>query len=119
MTLLVYLAVLYIVKHCPICYIIAMEKEVTACPITKVAELLSDSWSMLILYQLNRGVKGFCELERVLEGISTRTLTLKLKRLMEDGLIEKNNEGLYLTTPRGRGLKVVENAMRMYERKYL
>lgn len=110
---------LYIVKHNFFCYIIVMKKGVTLCPITKVAELLSDSWTMLILYQLNSGMKGFCELERTLDGISTRTLTLKLKKLIEDGLIEKNGEGLYLTTPRGKGLKLVENAMRKYEKEYL
>ncbi len=96
-----------------------MEKGVTICPITKVAKLLSDSWTMLILYQLNSSPKGFCELERALETISTRTLTLKLKKLVENGLIEKNQEGLYLTTPRGKGLKLVESAMRRYEKEYL
>ena len=92
--------------------------EVT-CPIAKVAQLLSDSWTMLILYQLNHGTKRFCELERALEGISTRTLTLKLKKLTEDGMVIKDDEGNYETTKRAKGLKLIENAMRRYEKEYL
>jgi len=74
---------------------------------------------MLILYQLNHGAKRFCELERALEGISTRTLTLKLTKLIEEKMIQKNTEGMYMTTPRGKGIKLIENAMRRYEEKYL
>lgn len=89
------------------------------CPITKVAQLLSDPWTMLVLYQLNQSPKRFCELERALEGISTRTLTLKLKKLTEEELVSKDEEGFYVTTRRGKGLKLVENAMRRYEKEYL
>lgn len=92
--------------------------EVT-CPITKVAQLLSDSWTMLILYQINQGTQRFCDLERTLDGISTRTLTLKLKKLMDAGLIAKDESGHYVTTKRGKGLKLIENAMRRYEKEYL
>jgi len=112
--------VLYFVKYFYFCYSAEdMKKQETYCPITQVAELLSDRWTMLVLYQLNRGAKRFCDLERALDGISTRTLTLKLKRLAEQGLVIKNTDGLYETTEQGRGLKLVENAMRRYEAKYL
>lgn len=96
-----------------------MKKAEETCPITKVAQILSDRWTMLILYQLNSGAKRFCDLERTLVGISTRTLTLKLKKLTEEGLVLKNATGLYETTPRGKGLKLIENAMKQYEKKYL
>ncbi|HEX8591421.1 MAG TPA: helix-turn-helix domain-containing protein [Candidatus Paceibacterota bacterium] len=96
-----------------------MKKSDVTCPITKVAQLLSDSWTMLILYQLNHGAKRFCDLERALEGISTRTLTLKLKKLVEDGMVTKDEGGKYMTTKRGQGLKLVENAMKRYEERYL
>ncbi len=96
-----------------------MKKVEITCPVTKVAALLSDTWTMLILYQLNQGVRRFCELERTLEGISTRTLTIKLKKLVDDGLVEKDGDGFYVTTRRGQGLKLIENAMRRYEKEYL
>lgn len=96
-----------------------MKKPEATCPITKVAQLLSDRWTMLILYQLNHGARRFCDLERALEGISTRTLALKLKKLLDDDMIAKNEDGCYTTTKRGKGLKLIENAMRRYEREYL
>lgn len=89
------------------------------CPITQVAQLLSDTWTMLIMRDLNTGPKRFCELERSLEGISTRTLTLKLKKLTEERMIKKSSEGVYSSTARGRGLKIIESAMRRYGERYL
>ncbi len=89
------------------------------CPITKTAALLSDTWTMLIVHSLLEDGKGFCDLERDLEGISTRTLTLKLKKLEEEKMIRKSKEGCYELTEKGKGLKVVERAMRSYGEKYL
>ena len=91
----------------------------TTCPITAVAELLSDTWTMLIMRALTEGPKRFSDLERWLEGISTRTLTLKLKNLKKKGLIEKSKDGLYFATTKGKGLKIVEQAMVKYSKRYL
>lgn len=65
------------------------------------------------------GDKRFCELERSLEGISTRTLTLKLKKLEEEKMIKKTEKGCYEATEKGNGLRTIENAMRKYGEKYL
>lgn len=89
------------------------------CPITKVAKLLSDTWTMLILRSLTEGPKRFCEMEKWLDGISTRTLTLKLKRLMDEELVEKNVNGYYQVTEKGAGLKIIEKAMVKYSKLYL
>ncbi len=91
----------------------------TDCPITKVAQLLSDTWTMLIMHNLADSTMRFCELERTLHPISTRTLTLKLKKLIEDDLVYKNEDGSYSATRKGKGLKLIENAMRRYEKEYL
>jgi DNA-binding HxlR family transcriptional regulator len=96
-----------------------MKNESVKCPITKVAVLLSDSWTMLIMHFLIEGKKRFCELEKLLVGISTRTLTLKLNKLIEDGMIVKNEDGSYIATKKGKGLKLIEDSMRKYEKKYL
>jgi DNA-binding HxlR family transcriptional regulator len=89
------------------------------CPVTEVAKLLSDTWTMLIARTLLTGPKRFCEIERALTGISTRTLTLKLKKLETEKVIFKNKDGLYEATEKGRGLKIVDRAMRNYGEKYL
>lgn len=89
------------------------------CPITRVASLLSDTWTMLIMHTLTSGPKRFCEIENQLEGISTRTLTLKLQKLIAAELIEKTETGTYKATKKGAGLKIIENAMRTYSKTYL
>ena len=91
----------------------------TTCPVTKTACLLSDTWTMLITKTLLEGPKGFCELERELPGISTRTLTLKLQKLEEEKILRKLKNGTYQATKRGEGLKIVERAMRRYGERYL
>ncbi|HQV65116.1 MAG TPA: helix-turn-helix domain-containing protein [Candidatus Paceibacterota bacterium] len=93
------------------------------CPITRVVTLLSDTWTMLIMHVfLNESThpeKRFCELERALPGISTRTLTNKLKILETEGLLEKTESRSYKITKRGTGLQLIEDAMRIYEKKFL
>lgn len=88
------------------------------CPVTQVAMILSDTWTILILHYLFEGPKRFCDLERALEGISTRTLTLKLTKLINDQMAIKDQEGRYTLTEQGKGLKVVEKAMIKYQKQY-
>lgn len=89
------------------------------CPIRAVAELLSDTWTMLIMRALTEGPKRYCELEAWLGNISTRTLTLKLATLTEKGLIEKRADNYYAPTEKGAGLKIIEKAMVKYSQQYL
>jgi len=95
------------------------DDEQGSCPIIRVIVLLSDRWSMLILRALNDGPKRFSDLETWLPGVSTRTLTIKLKRLVTVGLIEKTAGGLYQPTQKGCGLKIIERAMIRYSKQYL
>lgn len=88
-----------------------------SCPVTDVAQLLSDSWTMLLVHNLIKGTTlRFCELERALNGISTRTLTLKLKHLEDHGIILKSDEG-YQITRLGNQLKPVLHAMEQFGKK--
>jgi DNA-binding HxlR family transcriptional regulator len=96
-----------------------MKNPQVVCPITKVAQLLSDTWTMLIMHFLLTGPKRFCDLERSLNGISTRTLTLKLRQLATDGMVKKAKDGLYTITNKGKGLRLIENAMKRYQEQYL
>jgi DNA-binding HxlR family transcriptional regulator len=74
---------------------------------------------MLIMRALTEKPKRFSELEEWLEGISTRTLTLKLERLKKLGLIVKSKQGVYTPTEKGKGLKIIERAMVKYSEQYL
>jgi DNA-binding HxlR family transcriptional regulator len=55
----------------------------------------------------------FCELERALEGISTRTLTVKLKKLEDEKIVLKTDDG-YLLTKTGLKLRPVLKAMEQF-----
>ena len=83
------------------------------CPVAAVATLLSDTWTMRIIHNLLEQPMRFCELERSLDGISTRTLTLKLQKLTEESILLKTNEG-YKMTERGTGLQKVIKAMEAF-----
>ncbi len=96
-----------------------VKQSTEECPVTKTAELLSDTWTMRLMHALLEKPLKFCELERALEGISTRTLTRKLEKLLAEGLISKAPTGGYAATHKGKGLRVIEKAMRAYGKKYL
>lgn len=80
------------------------------CPIQKLAQILSDAWTMLILRDVLTAPRRFCELERSLNGISTRTLTLKLQKLVEEDLLLHDGH-FYKVTKRGLLLRPVINEM--------
>lgn len=86
-----------------------------SCPIAKVAELLSDTWTILIIRDLLKKPMRFTDLEESLEGISTRTLTLKLKRLIEKGIAIKTEEG-YSLTAQGEKMRDIIKALDQYGR---
>jgi DNA-binding HxlR family transcriptional regulator len=88
------------------------------CPVAYVATLLSDTWTMLILRDLLQSDMRFSALARSLEGISTRTLTLKLRHLEQEGLVTKNNL-CYSLTKQGKELRKVMDAMSKYGSRFL
>lgn len=95
-----------------------------SCPVARVANLLGDSCTLLILRDLLESPRRFSELEESLSGISTRTLANKLKvlekeRLTQHGPIRKTGHVYYKLTAKGEGLRAILNAMRAYGKKYL
>ena len=95
-----------------------------SCPLSRVTEVLGDHCSFLIIRDLLKGPQRFRDLSLSLP-ISTRTLTLKLKKLEACGLVirqsfpEKPPRVEYSLTKEGQGLKPVISAMMHYGEKYL
>ena len=50
---------------------------------------VGDKWSILVIALLDQGTRRFTELRREVEGISQRMLTLTLRQLERDGLVER------------------------------
>ncbi|MER7489054.1 helix-turn-helix domain-containing protein [Streptomyces sp. NPDC126497] len=60
-----------------------------ACPVREVLDRVAGKWSVQILVAAAHGPIRFTELERGIEGISRRMLTLTLRHLERDGLVSR------------------------------
>ncbi len=59
------------------------------CGVYKAVDLIGSKWVLLILHKLCDEKKGFNDLLRAVDGISPRILSLRLKDLLDNGLIKK------------------------------
>lgn len=66
------------------------------CGIRDVLDRIGDKWSVLVIVELASGTRRFRELQRAIEGISQRMLTLTVRRLERDGLVTRT---VYPTVP--------------------
>lgn len=57
------------------------------CPIREVLDRVGDTWSLLVILNLQQGTIRFNALRRLVEGISQRMLTVTLRSLERDGLV--------------------------------
>jgi DNA-binding HxlR family transcriptional regulator len=74
----------------------SQEEEEAACPISEVLDHIAGKWSIGIIVAATAGPIRFTELERAIEGISRRMLTLNLRKLERDGLLVRT---VYPTVP--------------------
>lgn len=88
------------------------------CPVARVANILGDSCTLLVLRDLLDKPRRFSDFENSLSGISSRTLTNKLKNLENEGLIMRKKFN-YALTKKGSALHAVIEEMRKYGKKYL
>jgi len=95
------------------------------CPVCATAEIVCGKWTLLIIRDLADGRSRFCELERSLAGISPRTLSLRLRALEEEGIVERRTYAEvpprveYALTEKGRALVPIIEDMRTYGRRWL
>jgi DNA-binding HxlR family transcriptional regulator len=88
------------------------------CPVCKTADLVCGKWTLLLVRELAEGVSRFSELERSLTGISPRTLSLRLRALEEEGVVERVDHD-YALTEKGRALLPIIEGMRAYGEAWL
>lgn len=95
------------------------------CPVCDTAEIISGKWTLLVIRDLAGGCSRFCELERSLQGISPRTLSLRLRALEAEGIVERRTypevppRVEYKLTPKGEALVPLIEHMRSYGRDWL
>jgi DNA-binding HxlR family transcriptional regulator len=87
------------------------------CPVSRTLDVLGDRWSLLLVRDLMRGKKRFAEFLESKEGITTTTLTERLKRLVRAGIVESQRYSEhpprveYILTPKGEDLRPIIRAM--------
>ena len=95
------------------------------CPVCATAEIVCGKWTLLLVRDLSEGNSRFCELERSLEGISPRTLSLRLRALEEEGIVTRRTfpevppRVEYDLTEKGRALVPIIESMRSYGTEWL
>src|SRR3954447_22001117 len=97
----------------------------STCPVCRTADIVCAKWTLLLVRDLAEGRSRFCELERSLEGISPRTLSLRLRALEEEGIVEPRPSPEapprveYQLTEKGEALLPIIESMREYGRHWL
>ena len=95
------------------------------CPVCRTADIVCGKWTLLLVRDLAEGRSRFCELERSLNGISPRTLSLRLRALEEEGIVERQTYAEvpprveYSLTAKGRALIPIIDGMRTYGERWL
>ena len=95
------------------------------CPVCRTADIVCGKWTLLVIRDLAEGSSRFCELERSLEGISPRTLSLRLRALEDEGIVERHTYAEvpprveYALTDKGQALVPLIEDMRAYGERWL
>lgn len=95
------------------------------CPIARTLDIVGDSWTILILRDLVvSGPRRFQDFERSLAGVSPNTLSARLKRLEERGIVERRfyeqhpPRAEYVLTEKGGELRPVLRALLDWGRRH-
>lgn len=80
-----------------------------SCPIAKVSKIIADPCTVIILRDLIKQKMRFTDMLSDSQS-SSRTLTIKLNKLVDIGLISKCDEG-YSITKKGSNFKKIIDAM--------
>jgi DNA-binding HxlR family transcriptional regulator len=95
------------------------------CPIARTAELLGDTWTLLIVRDLMSGSKRFGQLQESLGHVSPKTLSHRLKVLEQADLLTRTAFSEipprveYTLTEKGEALSGIIEAMAAFGERYL
>lgn len=99
-------------------------RDTGSCEIRDLLDRLADKWSLLVVELLGTGKHRFSELHREIDEISQRMLTLTLRHLERDGLIQRTVHPVvpprvdYELTPLGRSLLAMIEPLVSWTRRH-
>ena len=93
------------------------------CLAARTLETVGDRWSLLIVRDLLAGPRRFGELRRLLTNVTPKWLTIRLRQLEQEGIVERHQEPgrrevRYELTEKGRDLAPVLEALVAWGLKY-
>lgn len=97
-----------------------VKKKGYSCAVEAALDVIGNKWKGAILYHLLEGTKRFNELRRLIPGATQRILTLQLRELEADGVIDRKvyaevpPKVEYALTENGRNLKQALLALRTW-----
>ena len=105
------------------------EQETEACtnhaPMQRAMNLLGDSWTLMIIYNLLNGPRRFGELRDAMGNVSPKTVSQRLKMLEEDTFVVRRAFAEipprveYELTEKGLALAGVLEAIQQFSERYL
>jgi DNA-binding HxlR family transcriptional regulator len=89
------------------------------CGVAKALAVIGGKWTLLIIRDLLDGDRRFSDLETSLDGISPRTLAIRLKELEHEGVLVRDCSAgeahpVYRLTQKGRSLSAIVDQMRAW-----
>ncbi|MCF4099935.1 helix-turn-helix transcriptional regulator [Maritalea sp. P4.10X] len=87
------------------------------CPVVYAVSKLGGKWKLIVVHNLIEGPKRFGELRRAIPDITQRMLTLTLRELEEDGIVNREVFEVvpphveYSLTEIGQGLETVMSSL--------
>ena len=95
------------------------------CPVAAALDIIGERWTLLVVRDLLRlGARRFQDLELSLARVSPNTLSARLKRLEEAGIVERRfyeehpPRAEYVLTEKGRALGPIVLALKKWGEKY-
>jgi len=101
-----------------------MSQSTTVGCIDQATDILGDKWTpRLLRFFVNEKTVRFCQLQDLVDGINPRTLSARLDRLEEAGIILKESTTSlarceYSLTPKGEDLLPILHSMQNWSDKY-
>lgn len=102
-----------------------IEERFGKCPYATAQSLISGKWAVLILHYLENGTLRFNELQRLMPKMTHATLSVQLKSLVDNGLVERKQYNTmppkveYSLTEIGRKFHPVLAAIREWGDEYI
>jgi len=92
------------------------------CPVAKAAEIIAERWTPLVIRELLAGSNRFNELRRGVPLMPPSTLSQRLKRLEEEGIVERRSDAhgtRYELTAAGRELMPVIESLGSWGKRWI